>query len=61
MGMFYCCTGNDGTIRGCTDQLERDDEGELGGAGCRRGWGVGLDLRKRDIRRSEGESVWSRL
>ena len=34
MGMLYCCTGSDGTIRGCPDQLVSYGEGrveEMGG------------------------------
>ncbi|NOR47571.1 MAG: hypothetical protein GQ533_05945 [Methanosarcinaceae archaeon] len=41
VGMFYCCTGSDGTIRGCPDQPKRYDEGGLGGGSFEeiwRGW-----------------------
>jgi len=34
VGMLYCCVGSDGTMRGCTDQLERDGGGCYARSGC---------------------------
>ena len=48
VGMFYCCTGSDGTIRGCPDQAERYDDECLGSRSFEEIWGGGLgDIRGR--------------
>ena len=41
-GMLYCCTGIDGTIRGCPDQPGRYDEGCLGSGSFEEIWRGGL-------------------